>query len=327
MNQTIRRPPGTRDYLLDSAEEVQVVADMCRKSFARWGARPVITSTFDSVALATHPARGEADHSFRWVDDHDGQLVALRTDLTPQLAYLAATQLGRGALPLRIYCVERVFRDAPEYTGEPRELLQADVECFGEPTDKSKRDLLRLAMDLVGELGLRSASFILGHATMADAWADAFDVPKAKRPQWRQAMYTRSEHKLKKLAGPKFAKNSRLLATTVIPASSIASRLKTMPGQVAEAAQPLLAIVRGLKWKSDASLHVDLAAVPPNNYYDGMFFQAITPDLAAPIIGGGRYDRLVAEFGLQTGGMGFSVYVDRIVEQRRRDAAQKLARR
>ncbi|MBX3598681.1 MAG: ATP phosphoribosyltransferase regulatory subunit [Rhizobiaceae bacterium] len=58
----------------------------------------------------------------------------------------------------------------------------------------------------------------------------------------------------------------------------------------------------------------DAAFGRPLDYYTGLVFEIVAPDVARPLAGGGRYDRLLTMLGAKQPipGVGFSVWLDRI---------------
>jgi ATP phosphoribosyltransferase regulatory subunit len=60
---------------------------------------------------------------------------------------------------------------------------------------------------------------------------------------------------------------------------------------------------------------VDLGAVADFAYYTGPTFQVFVPGLGSTLGGGGRYDRLMQQFGLDLPAVGFSLCLDWMVER------------
>ncbi len=58
---------------------------------------------------------------------------------------------------------------------------------------------------------------------------------------------------------------------------------------------------------------IDLGMVQSLNYYTGIIFQGMTREMGYPICGGGRYDTLISEFGMEVPATGFALEVNRIL--------------
>ncbi len=67
------------------------------------------------------------------------------------------------------------------------------------------------------------------------------------------------------------------------------------------------------------SVMIDLGLVNRSNYYTGVIFRGYAEGSGATILSGGRYDNLIAEFGLDVPAIGFGVDVNALC-----DAKMKL---
>ena len=57
----------------------------------------------------------------------------------------------------------------------------------------------------------------------------------------------------------------------------------------------------------------DLGIIRDFGYYTGMVFEAYTPGLGFPLCGGGRYDRLLSDFGRGCPATGFALGIERVM--------------
>ncbi|HSB60784.1 MAG TPA: ATP phosphoribosyltransferase regulatory subunit, partial [Vicinamibacteria bacterium] len=86
-------PTGVQVYLPDEAARLRGVQERLLGVFRLWGFREVVTPTFeffDVLALGTDEALQE--RMFKLIDRETGRMLALRADVTPQIARLAATR-------------------------------------------------------------------------------------------------------------------------------------------------------------------------------------------------------------------------------------------
>ena len=60
-------------------------------------------------------------------------------------------------------------------------------------------------------------------------------------------------------------------------------------------------------------LTFDLGALSKYDYYTGITFRAYTYGTGNPIVTGGRYDSLVAQFGKQAAAIGFALCLDELM--------------
>ncbi|MEM4657431.1 MAG: ATP phosphoribosyltransferase regulatory subunit, partial [Candidatus Methanosuratincola sp.] len=55
---------------------------------------------------------------------------------------------------------------------------------------------------------------------------------------------------------------------------------------------------------------VDLSTIREMAYYNGLVFEIFTPEMGVPIGGGGRYDAMMKDFGIDTTATGFALSID-----------------
>src|SRR5437899_2724363 len=102
----LRLPRGMRDYAPEAAAARRRIVDALCAVFDRWGFARVITPAFeyeDVLALGLGNAARAA--IVRFVEPSSGQVVALRPDITPQIARLIATRYRDEPGPVRL-CYE-----------------------------------------------------------------------------------------------------------------------------------------------------------------------------------------------------------------------------
>ncbi len=104
-------PKGSRVFLPEQAERKRQVESRLLEVFARWGFRQIVTPSFDLYS-PENGGQTRDTQTFRLVDMDTGGLLALRSDVTPQIARLAGTMLSDHPRPLRLSYVTNVFRHA-----------------------------------------------------------------------------------------------------------------------------------------------------------------------------------------------------------------------
>src|SRR5581483_2903782 len=142
-------PTGVTIYLPDEAARLRGVQDALMDVFRLWGFREVMTPTyeyFDVLALGTDEALQE--RMFKFVDRETGRMLALRADVTPQIARLAATRLRDEPKPVRLAYVTNVFRYDEPRVSHYREFYQAGVELIG--LEKPEAEVEIIAMTIEG---------------------------------------------------------------------------------------------------------------------------------------------------------------------------------
>src|SRR5678809_1437245 len=120
----IRLPVGVRDFLPQAAARRRSIAERLLAEFERWGFERIITPLFECADVLERGLGADARAAaIRFVEPQTGEVVALRPDITPQVARLVATRLAEVGGPVRLCYEGAVIRLAGEL-GQ-REGLQA----------------------------------------------------------------------------------------------------------------------------------------------------------------------------------------------------------
>lgn len=92
-----------------------------------------------------------------------------------------------------------------------------------------------------------------------------------------------------------------------------AKGLTTIP-ECISAVDRLLALYELLKVNGyDKYVSFDLGELSNHTYYTGIIFHAFTFGTGEPVVSGGRYDKLLGQFGCDKASIGFSLIVDRLM--------------
>jgi ATP phosphoribosyltransferase regulatory subunit len=312
-------PRGTRIYLPDEAGRKRFVEQRLFDVFTRWGYREIVTPTLEYaevLEVATDPALG--DHMFKLVDRESGRLLALRADITPQIARIVATRMRDEPTPVRLAYVTSVFRYDEPRLAHYREFYQAGVELVGLDKPEAEVEVLAMTVEGLQALGLRRFQLDVGHADFFRGLMDEVKTDADHEREIRRALARKDRSTLERLV------------TEVSPAPAVADALLALPtlfgdAEVLERAAGfartpraeralvnLIEVYRLLRiyGLADAVL-LDLGEVRGFEYYSGLYYEAYVADFGAAVAAGGRYDQMLGRFGFDCPAVGFAFDVAR----------------
>jgi ATP phosphoribosyltransferase regulatory subunit len=309
-----------RDYAPEAAAARRRIVDALLGVFERRGFARVITPAFEYeevLALGLGDAARAA--TVRFVEPSSGQVVALRPDITPQIARLIATRFRNHEGPVRLCYDGTVVRLARGGKGQ-RELIQAGVELAGLPGPHGDAEMIALAVEALAAVGLARPTIDLGHLGLAREVLAALELPPPALEAARRATAKRDraglDEALRAARGGKPAVAfARLLPELTGGPEVLDVAAKKAPNAgVRRALKDLGAIVAAVAARAlDARLHVDLGEVRGFDYYTGVRFQAFVPGAPDAVVMGGRYDDLLGRYGRPSPAVGFAVDVDAVV--------------
>lgn len=146
---------GTQDYL----PEAQVIRREVRRTledvFIQYGCKPLETPILNYTELLASKYAGGAEilEEMYTLTDRGERDLALRYDLTIPFAKVAAMN-PTIPMPFKRYEIGKVFRDGPIKAGRFREFTQCDVDIIGVESQVAEAELMMMAVDAFGKLGL-----------------------------------------------------------------------------------------------------------------------------------------------------------------------------
>jgi ATP phosphoribosyltransferase regulatory subunit len=306
-----------RDFAPGAAAARRRIAETLLRVFERWGYARVITPAFEyEDVLALGLGSAGRDAAIRFVEPSSGQVVALRPDITPQIARLIATRYRDEAGPLRL-CYEGTVVRLDRRARAQRELIQAGVELAGVESPRGDAEVIALGAAAIVAAGLDRPTIDLGHLGLAREVLGAVDLPEDALEVARGRIAKRDRvglHEvLRRARGPRAVVDfaARLPELSGPPAIlTVALKSAPTPG-IKKALANLQSVVTELEQRQIAAhLHVDLGEVRGFDYYTGIRLQGFVPGASEPVLQGGRYDSLLGRYGRPCPAVGFAVDVE-----------------
>src|SRR5690349_6950008 len=206
-------PAGLRDLLPDHSAHLAELSAGLHEVFSSFGYRRVLLPTLERlevVELGLSPSALAA--VLKFVEPGSGEVVAIRPDITPQIARLYEARPDALPSPARLCYDGPVLRAREARAGRPREVYQAGVELLGAGGPKADAEMLVLLSKALERVGLRGAIVEVGHARFAQAVIDAVRLPRKTQDAAWEALGRKDEAALGALAargrGPDAAKEA-----------------------------------------------------------------------------------------------------------------------
>src|SRR5437667_6633047 len=181
-------PKGAKIYLPDEAAQKRRVEAELLGVFRKWGYRDIVTSAyeyFDVVSQGTDQDLQE--RMFKMVDRESGRLLALRADVTPQIARIVATRMREEPKPLRLAYLTNVFRYDEPHVGRYREFYQAGVELVGLPNAEGDAEMIAMTVEGLGALELTRFQIDVGQADFFRGILEDLGLDESRARELRSA--------------------------------------------------------------------------------------------------------------------------------------------
>jgi ATP phosphoribosyltransferase regulatory subunit len=312
-------PAGSKVFLPDQAERKRRTETRLLEVFARWGFRQIVTPAFDLYAPGSG---GEVrdTQTFRLVDRDTGGLLALRSDVTPQIARLAGTILSNQPRPLRLSYVTNVFRHAHVAGVLQREFWQAGVELIGLVSLEADVEMIAIAMECLQQNGLENIKMSLSHSAFIRGILDEIRLDEDRRGELLEAVSRRDASGLEGLVAdmpsPRAEARVLLELPELFGGKEVLAKAKKKIRNTAsrKAVEDLIQVQRMLEMYGLADRVIyDLSDYRNFEYYTGVVFEGFVEGSGYPVCGGGRYDRLLGRFGTDALGTGIAIDLDELL--------------
>ncbi|MDD4930397.1 MAG: ATP phosphoribosyltransferase regulatory subunit [Gallionella sp.] len=305
-------PEYIQDMLPDEAWRVEKmraqVLDLLRKSGYQLVAPPMLEYA-ESLLIA-----GSDDmdlRTFKLVDQLSGRTLALRADITPQVARIDAHLLNRQGVA-RLCYAGSVLHTQPAGLNRTRELLQIGAELYGHAGIESDLEIQQLMLQALSLLGVRDVHFDLGHVGVFRALVKYARIDGNLESELFSALQNKDSTALQALVAglDEVSRRAMLVLPTLYGASEdVLLRARKLLPELPEVSAALadLAVVAARLPLSVSSSGIDLADLRGYHYHSGMVFAAYHSGSHDAIALGGRYDDLGKSFGRARAATGFSM--------------------
>ncbi len=313
-------PEGTKDFLFDECIIRQTVENRINKIFSQRGYSELTTPGIEFFDVFNHNSGYFPQEKLFKLTDLKGRLLVMRPDNTVPIARIVATRLKDAVLPLRLYYNQAVFSMEPSLKGKSAETVQTGIELIGSSSKMADLEVISTAIEVLSSCNEGEFSLEIGDIRFFRELVSRLDATDEQKETIREYIEAKNypalndmldsigkneiTHALKRLprlfGGEEvFEKASKLFSDEKIDA--VLENLKDMYKKVSS-------II------GNGKLTVDLGMVNKTDYYTGVIIKGYLEGYGEEVLSGGRYDKLIADFGYDVPATGFAVNVDAVTK-------------
>ena len=296
MSSKIQPVKGTREFYPDQMARRNYLYEKVRAASQSFGYQEWDGPFIEAIDLYAAKSGEELvkKQSFTF-QDRGGDLVTLRPELTPSLARMIAAKQGELTFPVRWWSFGPFWRYEQPQKGRTREFFQWNIDLLGVNSPEADAEMIAIAATFLRSVGLspERALIYVNNRRLMNSQFDTLDIPTEMRVEVSNLLDRRAK---------------------MNPAAWDANALEIGLNQTQ---------VTGLKevladydlWKKSDELRRVFAALEAMGvreyikfepsimrgllYYTSTVFEAfdLTGSVRRSILGGGRYDNLLADVG------------------------------
>ena len=316
-NKLLHTPDGVRDIYGVECTRKAAIQNRILEVFHLYGYLDIETPTFEFFDIFNE-SRGsvKAREMFKFFD-RDNHTLVLRPDETPAIARCVTKYFTEEDMPLRLCYLERTFINNTSYQGRLKEAAQTGVELIGDDSSDADAEILAMVIRALKAAGLTEFQVELGEVDFFRGLLEEAGMDEEMEERLRELIENKNYFGVEELVMeqpiPQELKEAFLKLPELFGSLEEiqAAREFTRNPRTLRAIDRLEEVNRILEYY-DLSEYVsyDLGMLSQYQYYTGIIFKAYTYGTGDYIVNGGRYDKLLVQFGKDAPAVGFGISVD-----------------
>jgi histidyl-tRNA synthetase len=302
-------PPvkGTRDFYPEQMALRTWLYNSLRKVSESFGYQEYEAPFLETIDLYAAKSGEELVKEQSYVfEDRSGDLIALRPELTPSLARMIAQKQNELTFPVRWWSFGPFWRYERPQKGRSREFFQWNIDLLGVDSPEADAELVAVAASFFKQVGLspKNTRIYVNNRRLMETRFDQLGFSPVMRPKISNLVDRRS-----KLSPDKWEDFAVEIGLTPAQLAGLKTLLEDK--ELWRESDELVRLFKVI----DALGIRDYVEFDPNImrgllYYTGTVFEAfdVSGSVRRSILGGGRYDNLLAEVGGEPlSGVGFAM--------------------
>jgi len=296
MKTLIQSLKGTRDFYPEEMAVRTWLYDKVRKVSESFGYQEYEGPFLESIELYAAKSGEELvkEQSFVF-PDRGGDLITLRPELTPTLARMIAQRQRQLIYPVRWWSFGPFWRYERPQKGRTREFFQWNIDLIGVDAPEADAEMVAIVANFFREVGLspQQVNILVNNRKLVDSELAGLNIP----PQGRLDVF-RLVDRRDKMRPAEWAEYAGQLG---LDSGQIEGLKKILAsGDLWQKSQELVRFFEVISALGVGDyVRYEPSIIRGLDYYTGTVFEAqeTEGDIRRSILGGGRYDNLLADVG------------------------------
>ena len=308
-------PAGLSDLMPAEAMGEAAVINSLMSSLTALGyarVKPPLVE-FEETLLADGPGASLATNSFRVMDPQSSRMMAIRADMTAQIARLAQTRMAHLPRPLRLAYFGDVLRIKPDPLNPERQLTQVGAEMIGASDIVHDTELAVAALTALQDAGVSQLTIDLGVPRLLAALMGGVEI----NPDLAAAVSSKDQALVRRHADEGHAE--LICALLDLPMASfdhlegqvtaLSARLPQAAAQMINDLMTMASMIR--EALGDVMITIDPLESRGFDYHNGVAFSIFSPGIRGELGRGGRYQTSISPRGEVSTGV--TLYLERVL--------------
>ena len=313
-------PEGVKDIYDAECEKKNHVEQAMRNVLTLHGFRDIQTPMFEFFDIFSEERGTVPSKQMYKFFDREGNTLVLRPDITPSVARCVAKYYKDEELPIRISYAGETFINNSRYQGKLKQNTQVGAELFNESGADADAEMIAISIECLLKAGLKEFQVDLGNAAFFNGIMEDARFSADEIMEFRELIEEKNIFGATELVETKDVDNHLKEIITKLPElfgnHDIIdyARSKTTNENALSALNRIDAVYDRLKeYGYEKYISFDLGMVNQYDYYTGVIFRAYTYGTGEVVATGGRYDKLLSQFGKDAPAIGIVVMLDQVM--------------
>ena len=316
----LHTPEGVRDVYGKECARKLTIENKINNIFNLYGFHNVQTPTFEFFDIFNKERGSVPSKNLYKFFDREGNTVVLRPDLTPSIARIAAKNYMDVNVPIKLCYNANTYINNSELQGKLKEITQLGCELIGDDSVEADAEMVALVVNSLKSAGFDKFLVEIGQVDFYKGLLEECgfedDVEEELRVRIENKNFFGVEELLDSKDIPSNVKDTFLKLPSLFGSSDVLDKAKELATnekslKAIEKLEEVYSIL--VDYGVADYISFDLGMLSNFNYYTGIIFKAYTYGTGDAIVAGGRYDKLLSQFGKDSAAIGFAVYMDQLL--------------
>lgn len=319
-NQLLHTPEGVRDLYGSECARKLAVQKQLHQIFHLYGYRDIETPVFEFFDVFRKERGSAGSREMYKLFDRDNNTLVLRPDMTPSIARCVAKYFPEEELPVRLCYAGPTFSNTGRYQGRLKESTQTGAELVGDDTSDADAEMIALVIQSLLAAGLKEFQVELGEVEFYRGLVEESGMTPKVQEALRELIEEKNYFGVEELLSRQSMEASLKALFLKLPELFGDIGQIRLASSMTENKRALNAIRRLERIQEILDLYglgdyvsYDLGMLSKYSYYTGIIFKAYTYGTGDYVVTGGRYNRLLEQFGRQAPAVGFAIMLDQLL--------------
>lgn len=320
MKNLLHTPEGVRDIYDRECARKNIVEQRILRQMQLFGYSAIETPMFEFFDIFAKERGSVSDREMYKFFDRYNNTVVLRPDMTPAIARCVTKFYGEETMPQRLCYLGHTFTNSASYKGRLYEVTQSGAELIGDDSAQADAEMIAMVIQSLRSAGLKEFQVELGEVEFFRGLLEEAGISEEEGDELRELIENKNYFGVEdyisnvlKRADFKdvFLKLPELFGSV----DNIRQAKEMTKNQRAQSAIDRLEKVHQILKEYGLTEYIsyDLGMLSKFSYYTGIIFKAYSYGIGDYMVSGGRYDKLLVQFGRDISAIGFAITIDRLM--------------